>query len=69
MSIPNIRIGQLQGGKTKKTYQVYWNPETKKVFVSKPAGFFGSPSLIDTKGITGSAEMAMHAAEGYLYDK
>ena len=70
MGATNIKIGQLQGGKTKKTFKVYWNPDTKRVLVEQPgSGFFGGSSLTDTKSVTSSAEMAMHAAEAYLYNR
>jgi len=61
------KIGNVQGGKTKKTYPVYWDPDTKRVYVEK-LSFFGS-TLVDTKGHASRGEMAMHVAEAFLYDK
>lgn len=61
------KIGKVQGGRTRKTYSVYWDPSTRHVFVEIP-GFFGS-TIRDTNNITSSSGMAMHAAEAYCYDK
>jgi hypothetical protein len=61
------KIGRVQGGKTKKIYPVYWDPETKKVFVEQ-TGFL-SGTIIDTKSMASRAEMAMHVAEAFLYNR
>jgi hypothetical protein len=69
MSAENVKIGQIPGGKSKKLYKAYWNPDTKKVFVEHQGGFFSSSTMVDTKNICSSATMAVHAAEAYLYNK
>ncbi len=62
-----VKIGRVQGGKTKKSYPVHWDPDTKHVFVEK-SGLFSS-TLVDTKGLASRGEMAMHVAEAFVYDK
>ena len=61
------KIGSVKGGKSKSTYPVHWDSDTKKVYVEK-FGFWGS-TLIDTKTIASSAEAAMNVAEAFVYDK
>lgn len=61
------RIGRVQGGKSKKMFSVLWDTETKRVYVEQP-GFFGS-TVLDTKSNASRAEMAMHTAEAFLYNK
>ena len=62
-----IKIGRVQGGKTKKGYPVHWDPMSKKGFLEKP-GLFSS-TLVDTKILASRGEMAMHVAEAFVYDK
>jgi hypothetical protein len=62
-----VKIGKVQGGKTKKGFPVHWDPITKRVYVEKP-GLFSS-TMVDTKSIASRGEMAMHVAEAYVYDK
>jgi hypothetical protein len=62
-----VKIGRVQGGKTKKGYPVHWDPETRRVYVEKP-GMFGS-TMIDTKSYASRGEMAMHVAEAFVYNK
>jgi hypothetical protein len=62
-----VKIGGVQGGKTKRSYPVRWDPITKRVYVEK-TGLFSS-TLLDTKSIASRAEMAMHVAEAFVYDK
>ena len=61
------KIGRVQGGKSKKMYPVHWDPETQRVFVEQP-GFF-SATIIDTKSLASRAEMAMHVAEAFVYNR
>lgn len=63
------KIGKVQGGKTKRSFPVYWDPETKRIWIEIPGGFFSGPMLRDTENIASSAGMAMHAAEAFCYDK
>ena len=62
-----VKIGKVQGGKTKKRFPVHWDPDTKRVYVEK-SGMFSS-TLVDTKGQASRGEMAMHVAEAFVYDK
>ena len=62
-----VKIGRVQGGKTKKGYPVHWDPKSKKVFIEK-SGLFSS-TLVDTRSLASRGEMAMHVAEAFVYDK
>lgn len=54
-------IGKVKGGKTGKSYSVYWNSSGKEVYV----GYAGRTYI----GKTNSAQEAMHKAEAWVYDK
>lgn len=62
-----VKIGRVQGGKSKKSFPVHWDPETNRVFVEK-VGVFSS-TMLDTKSYASRGEMAMHVAEAFVYDK
>jgi len=63
------KIGKVQGGRTHKSYVVYWDPQSRHVYVEIPGGLFSGSSIRDINNITSSAGMAMHAAEAYCFDK
>ena len=55
------KIGSVKGGKTRKSFDVFWNPSDREVYV----GWGGRTSI----GKAGSAGEAMRKAEAWLYDK
>ncbi len=67
MSTPSQPVAILRGGRTKRSFEIFWNPDTKKIYVKKP-GLFGS-SMEDTKVLASSRNMAFNAAESYVWDK
>jgi hypothetical protein len=54
-------IGSVKSGKTRKSFQVKWNPNDRNVYVSY-AGWTKA-------GQASSASQAMNVAEAWLYDK
>ena len=67
MNIKNLKImasekiGFAKGGKTRKSFDVFWNPSGGEVYV----GWGGKTNI----GKAGSAGEAMRKAEAWLYDK
>lgn len=59
MSAQNI--GSVKSGKSRKSYQVYWNPSDRSVYV----GWGGKTDI----GKASSASEAMTKAEAWLYNK
>jgi len=54
-------LGKVRGGKTGKTYVVYWDSSSKEVYV----GYAGRTHI----GKASSAQEAMHKGEAWVYDK
>jgi hypothetical protein len=60
-------VATLHGGRSKKSFKVFWHPTTQKVVVERP-DFFGA-TRIDTRGLASSRNMAFNVAEAFLHDK
>ena len=60
-------LATLHGGRTKKAFKFFWNPENHSVYIEQ-SGFFGS-SKVKTGIVASRWEMAYHAAEAYVFDK
>ena len=54
-------IGRVKSGKTKKSYEVFWNSADRNVYV----GYAGKTSV----GKASSASEAMNKAEAFLCNK
>lgn len=55
------KIGRVTSGKTRKSYEVFWNPADRNAYV----GWGGRTNV----GKASSASEAMNKAEAFLYDK
>ena len=61
------KIGKVKGGKSKKSFNIFWDPSTKRVWVEE-CSFWGS-TLKDTGVVASSACVAMNAGEAYVYNR
>lgn len=55
------KIGSCKGGKTRKSFDVFWDPSNRTVYV----GWGGRKDI----GKASSAGEAMRKGEAWLYDK
>ncbi|MBN1154430.1 hypothetical protein JXB12_05855 [candidate division KSB1 bacterium] len=56
-----IEIGRVRGGKSHKSYSVFWDSSSREIYV----GYAGRTFI----GKASSAQEAMHKADAWVFDK